>query len=159
MFHGSRLHGIEHGGLLVKTSENLFYVWTVTPGKKSHILCFTLTFDFYGSGHIKLLLLCPIEPAHKESCPLSLMTIDRTTDIKQDIGILPEELFYDAYQCLCYFLIAGRSLSVHVSKIKPISCEIGIGIIVKINGIRKSVLCCKDKEVIVILYIVWRMFV
>ena len=152
-------HSIEHGSLRIKASKNLFYIRPVTLGKESHIFCFILTFHFYGSGYIQFLLLCPIEPAHKEPCPLSLMTIGRTTDIKQYIGILTKELFYDTNQRLCDLFVAGRNLSVHVSQIKPISSEIGISVIVKINGIGKPMFCCKNKEIIVILNIVRRMLV
>ena len=154
-----RLHSIEHSCFFVKTQENFVYIRTRTLCNKCNIFHFTLTFYFYSPGNIEFLLLCTIKPSQEEPCPLRLVAVSRTTDIKQNIGVLPKEFLYDTNQCLCYLFVARRSLSVNIPQIKPICCEIRIGIIVKVNSIGKPVFSSEHKESIVIFYIIWRMFV
>ena len=153
------LQGVEHSSFLIKSVENLFYVRTITLSEKSHVLRTAFSFYFNSSGHIQFLLFSPIEPTQEESCPLSLMTIRRTTNVEQDISILPKEFFDDANQCLSHLLVARRSLSIDISQIEPIGSEIGVSVIVKVNNISKAVFGSEHKKIAVILYIVWRMVV
>lgn len=156
---GLGFHRVEHSNFFVKTKKNLINVWPITLCEKSHVFCLAFSLHFNCSGNIKFLLFGTVEPTHEESRSLRLMTISRTTDVKQHIGVLPKELLHDTNQSLSHLLVAGRRLAINISQIEPVCCEIGVSVIVKVDSISKTMFSSEHKEFIVILYIVWRMFV
>ena len=124
----SRLHGIEHGGLLVKEVKEFLGLRMIFGDDNSHVFfCFRFfSLDFYCFKVIVLLLTGFVKPERKKTCSLGLLLPSGAAHVKQYVWISVEEFFNDAKNGLPYFLVIGRGSTTHVDKVKPIGNKLRI---------------------------------
>jgi len=129
-----RFELVKHRYLAVEAGYDFVEQWVGALDDERHVvLPFVIAFHLYSLDEVALLLLIAVEPAQKQPCTLSLLVVGRAANVEHDVGVLAEELLYDADDRLGDLLVAGRLLLLRIGEVEPIGGIVWIGVQFKVH--------------------------
>ena len=130
------LEFVEHCYLAVEACNDVFELRMTALDYECHIvITVVIAFHLYSPNEVVLPLLIAIKPTEEQSCSLGLLVVGSTAHIEHNVGVLTEELLYDADDRLGNLLVTGRLLLFGIGEVEPVGGIIRVRIQFKVHMI------------------------